>query len=174
MRRNAPDRLVLVEIMGTGKSHWARRLARKLRWAYRDCDRLVERAERRSVARIFSEDGESYFRKAESAALRRALEPRRVVVATGGGAVLKKQNRDLMRSSGLVLWLRAGPGRVWARVRGDPSRPLLDVPNPRAEIRRLLKKRNPLYRACADETVRTGAAAAKRFDGILKRHGLLS
>ncbi len=173
--KRRPERIILIGFMGTGKTHWAKRLARRLKWTVFDCDREIEKKEKRNIVRIFSEAGERYFRKKEGAMLRRALRLRKAVIATGGGVVLSRSNRRLIRDKGLAVWLQAPPELVWKRVGADRSRPLLAVSDPRIEIRRLLKKRSPLYRTAADEVVRTGSRKTiSQMTRVLKKYGLIA
>lgn len=172
--KERPLRIILIGFMGSGKTHWAKRLARRLGWRVFDCDREIEKKEKRSIVTIFDENGEAYFRKKEGAMLRRALGFKRIVIATGGGVVLNKTNRRLIREEGLSIWLKTPPSVVWKRVRENRSRPLLAVEDPRIEIRRLLKKRGPLYRTAADEVVRTGERRTRSdFMKLLRKYGLL-
>ena len=173
--KRRPERIILIGFMGTGKTHWARRLARRLKWTAFDCDSEIEKKEKRSIVAIFGEAGEAYFRKKETTILRRALGLKKAVIATGGGAVLSKSNRRLIKEKGLSVWLKTPPALVWKRVGADRKRPLLAVADPRLEIRRLLKKRSPLYRTAADEVVRTGGSkTVSNMTRILKKYGLIA
>lgn len=132
--------------MGAGKTSVGRELSGKLRMDFYDLDSEVERAEGLSVTEIFEAGGEESFRRKETemlAALSRKTSP--AVISTGGGAVLRQQNRETMDASGEVFYLRADIDTLWNRVRRKKGRPLLDVENPRAEFHELFMKRRDIY-----------------------------
>ncbi len=132
--------------MGAGKTSVGRELSRKLRMDFYDLDSEVERAEGFSVTEIFEAEGEESFRQKETemlAAVSRKTSP--AVISTGGGAVLRQQNREIMAASGEVFYLRADIDTLWNRVRSERGRPLLDVRDPRAEFRELFMKRKDVY-----------------------------
>ncbi|WP_310732505.1 shikimate kinase [Paenibacillus sp. 1011MAR3C5] len=120
-------KVVLIGFMGTGKSSVSRLLAEKLAWSCADSDAEVERAEGRSISDIFAEDGEQAFRDMESHELSKLLKQHsHTVIATGGGAVLREDNRSAMLQHGFVVALSADPEQIIARVLLDKSRPLLE------------------------------------------------
>ena len=132
--------------MGAGKTSVGRELSGKLRMDFYDLDSEVERAEGLSVTEIFKAGGEGGFRRKETemlAALSRKTSP--AVISTGGGAVLRRRNREIMQASGEVFYLRADIDTLWNRVRSEKGRPLLDVKDPRAEFRELFMKRKNIY-----------------------------
>lgn len=139
--------------MGAGKSTVARMLSEQLGWPLLDTDRAVEQRCGRTIPEIFAQDGEASFRAAETRALEdvaRLMGP--IVVSVGGGAVRAEVNRRLMRAAGTVVWLRAQPATLAARVGTGRGRPLLagsgaDV---EAELARLAEERRPLYEEVAD------------------------
>jgi len=146
-------RILLVGMMGAGKTTVGRLLAEKLGWDYLDSDEEVQAATGLTVPELFARDGEAAFRDAESAALARACadtEP--VVVSVAGGAVLRPDNRSLLRASGRVVWLRARLATLTARVGDGVGRPLLDV-DPAGTLAKLYDERRPLYEEVADLTV---------------------
>lgn len=146
-------RILLVGMMGAGKTTVGRLVAAKLGWAYVDSDAEVEQATGRGVAEIFATDGEAAFRDAEDEALRRACRgPESVVVSVAGGAVLRPANRALIRQAGLVAWLRADPATLAVRVGDGTGRPLLGD-DPLAALTALDAVRRPLYEAVADLTI---------------------
>jgi len=118
------DKLYLVGFMGAGKTTVAGALARVLGWRPEDLDQRIEARERRSVAAIFSQDGEAYFRKAERLVLHELLPERNVIIATGGGTFVDPDNCALMLSDGAVAWLDAPLTTVIQRVPPDGRRPL--------------------------------------------------
>jgi len=147
------ERILLVGMMGAGKTTTGRLVAEKLGWAYRDSDAEVERTSGLTVPQLFARDGETAFRDAETDALCRACamaEP--VVVAVAGGAVLRAENRALLRTCGRVVWLRARPGTLAARVGDGAGRPLLDG-DAAAALTHLDSVRRPLYAEVADQTI---------------------
>lgn len=146
-------RLLLVGMMGAGKSTVGHLLADRLECPYYDSDAQVESTTGRTVPEIFAEDGEAAFRRAESAALRQALAgDGSVVVSVAGGAVVDPANRALLRRSGRVVWLRARPATLAARVGDGAGRPLL-AGDPATVLARLEAERRPLYAEVADDVV---------------------
>jgi shikimate kinase len=150
--------LFLVGYRGTGKSTVARLLAERLGWGWVDADELLERRHGRSIREIFAEEGEVGFRDKEAVILEELCRGERLVVATGGGVVLREENRKRMRVAGRVVWLTADAPTLWRRLQQDPTtgerRPALTVGG-LEEVEELLRVREPLYRDCADFTVST-------------------
>jgi len=148
-----PPRLLLVGMMGAGKSTVGGLVARRLGWAFVDSDALVEEETGTTVAALFAERGEASFRRTESAVLRRVLDSEvPVVVSMGGGAVLDPANRALLRGSGTVVWLRAEPATLASRVGRGAGRPLLGR-HPASALEHLDAARRPLYLEVADRVV---------------------
>ena len=143
--------------MGAGKSSIARRLAEITGRRAEDTDAMVRREQRgRSIADIFAREGEAFFRERESAALAALRErPAGLIVATGGGIVLRADNRELLRSLGCVVFLHANEDTLFARVSRNDKRPLLRTDDPRATLSALLRAREGLYRECAHFAVDT-------------------
>lgn len=132
--------------MGAGKTSVGKELSRKLRMDFYDLDGEVERAEGLSVTGIFEAGGEESFRQKETemlAALSQKTSP--AVISTGGGAVLRRQNREIMNASGKVFYLRADVDTLWDRVRRGKGRPLLEVKDPRAEFHEIFMRRKDIY-----------------------------
>jgi len=152
--------IFLVGMMGAGKTTVGRALARRLKREFIDTDKLLVERTGVAVATVFEIEGEEGFRRRESALLRELCEGEGRVVATGGGIVLSGDNRDAMRESGTVIYLRARLESLWERTRQDTSRPLLATPNPREKLAELLKQREPLYRAAAHIVVDSGSQSA--------------
>lgn len=138
--------LALVGFMGSGKTTVGRLVARELGLTFRDTDEAIEARAGRRISEIFSADGESAFRDLERAVLGELVGEEGLVIATGGGLVCQPGNMDLLKSGALVVCLWASPDTIWERVRTQTHRPLLQVPEPEAEIRRLLALREPFYR----------------------------
>lgn len=142
--------VLLVGMMGSGKTTVGRLLARKLGWRHVDSDTQVEAATGRSVAQIFEEQGEAAFRVEEARALAEALRsPDPVVVSVAGGAVLDPANRELLQDAGSVVWLRARPDTLARRVGTGRGRPLLEG-DPAGNLAKLDAVRRPLYEEVAD------------------------
>lgn len=147
------DRLILVGMMGAGKTTVGQMLAERLGWEYLDSDAQVVADTGRTVPELFAEEGEAAFRAEESRVLADALggtEP--VVVAAAGGVVLSASNRDLLMRSGVVVWLRAAPEVLARRVGTGAGRPLLDD-DPAGTLTALYEVRRPLYESVAAVTV---------------------
>ncbi len=148
-----PRRLLLIGMMGAGKTTVGRLLADRLGCPYLDSDEQVEAMTGRTVPEIMDEDGEPAFRRAEAAALSRALgQPPPLVVSVAGGAVLDRDNRQRLRASGTVVWLRARPETLADRVGDGTGRPLLGD-DPKSALVRLDAVRRPLYAELADGVV---------------------
>lgn len=143
--------IYLVGLMGAGKSSVARELARLLGREAADTDAEVVRAAGRSIPEIFAAEGEAGFRSREAAALALLAGRSDLVIATGGGIVLRAENRERMRATGRVFYLHAPAEELHRRVArgGIPGRPLLAGGDPLGTLRRLLAERDPLYRATA-------------------------
>lgn len=146
----------LVGPMGVGKSTIGRHLAKLLKLDFVDSDREIERRTGVGIPVIFEIEGEAGFREREAAALAELTADRtRLVLATGGGAVLRPANRALLRARGVVVYLHADIEILLARTRRDRRRPLLQNPDPRRIMQELLEQRDPLYREVADLVVET-------------------
>ena len=150
----------LVGMMGAGKTTLGKALAQRLRVEFHDTDKLLVERCGVPVATIFEIEGEEGFRRRESAVLAELAQQADGVVATGGGAILSAENRELMRTHGTVVYLRARLESLWERTRHDSSRPLLATPDPRATLAQILERRDPLYREAAHLIVDTGSQSA--------------
>ncbi|MFO0752817.1 MAG: 3-dehydroquinate synthase [Thermodesulfovibrionales bacterium] len=146
--------IVLTGFMGTGKSEVGRLVAQKLRRRFVDLDSEIEREHGMSIAELFRTLGEEEFRNRETAAIRKAAEKCGTVISTGGGAVIRQENRDVLRRNGVLVCLTATPETILKRTGGGRSRPLLRVENPLLKIRELLESRRPYY-GSADITIDT-------------------
>ena len=148
--------IVMVGMMGAGKTAVGTQLARDLGVGFLDSDEEIERAAMMSVAEIFARDGEPFFRRKESQVIARLLEGTPGVLSTGGGAFMAEANRALIHARGVSVWLRADLGLLWNRVRHKTTRPLLRTPDPKATLAALYDARVPIY-AEADVAVDTAA-----------------
>lgn len=137
--------IVMVGMMGAGKTAVGRALAARLNVPFLDSDAEIETAANMTVPEIFSRDGEPFFRKKESQVIQRLLEHERCVLSTGGGAFLSDMNRQMISQSGVSVWLNADLGTLWNRVRHKDTRPLLKTPDPFATLRDLYETRVPIY-----------------------------
>lgn len=153
----APRRraVALVGMPGCGKSTVGMQLARRMGLGFCDSDQWIEAQHRMSVREFFAQHGEEAFRDLETRALRELLAAGGVVLATGGGAVLRAENRRVLYTGACVLYLRSTPEQLWRRLRHDTRRPLLQVPNPQQRLRELYAERDALYRECAHFVVNT-------------------
>ncbi|MCW5772414.1 MAG: shikimate kinase [Rhodospirillaceae bacterium] len=154
------DRLiVMIGMMGAGKSAIGRRLAQKLGMPFVDADTEIERAAGCSIEDIFSEHGESAFRDGERRVIARLLEGPPGVLATGGGAFMDPETRARLRERAITIWLKADLDTLVERVARRSNRPLLKQGDPRETLARLIALRYPVY-AEADITVETGDTPA--------------
>lgn len=144
--------IVLVGMMGAGKSSIGRRLAKKLDLPFVDADAEIELAAGMPITDIFEHHGEEYFRSGEARVIARLLEQGRRVLATGGGAFMNPATRDLIGAKGISVWLKAEPDVLLRRIRRRSDRPLLRTPDPEATLRRLIEERYPVYTE-ADVTI---------------------
>lgn len=137
--------VVLVGMMGAGKTAVGRELAQRLGVAFVDSDAEIERAADRSVAEIFARDGEGFFRDREAEVIARLLQGAPCVLAVGGGAFLREETRARIAERGIAVWLRADLELLWTRVRRKDTRPLLQTPDPYGTLKDLVARRDPVY-----------------------------
>ena len=148
--------IALIGFMGTGKSAVGRALARRLARRFIELDSLIEQNAGKSIPEIFQNDGEIGFRELEIQAVKGIAGEENVVIACGGGIVLNTINIDRLKAGGVIIYLTASPNIILKRTSRDRSvRPLLNVSDPAARIKELLKFRKPLYTHAADITVNT-------------------
>jgi shikimate kinase len=144
--------VVLVGMMGAGKSTIGRRLAARLELGFVDADTEIEAAHRMPIPDIFETYGEPYFRDGEARVIARLLDSGSCVIATGGGAVMRDETRERIHRQAVSIWLKADADVILRRVKRRADRPLLKTADPAATIERLLGEREPLYRQ-ADLTI---------------------
>lgn len=169
--------IALIGYRGSGKTAAAQLAALRLGWDWVDADVEIELRAAKSIAEIFAFAGEKQFRDLESAVLADLVQRDRTILALGGGVVLRKENRQLLRSAveagrGKIVWLGASAETLWERIQADPQtaarRPNLTASGGVEEVRRLLGEREPLYRECADLTIDTeGKSAAQVAEEIV-------
>jgi shikimate kinase len=143
----------LVGLMGAGKTTIGRSLARQLDLEFIDTDREIEGRTGVSIPTVFEIEGEDGFRKREAQVIADLSRLSGRVVATGGGVVLRPENRANLRASGFVVYLNVPPYTLWERTRHDRNRPLLQVVDPLLKLKELYSQRDPLYREVADMIV---------------------
>ncbi|MEL7091164.1 MAG: shikimate kinase [Pseudomonadota bacterium] len=148
--------VVMVGMMGAGKTAVGRALAAKLGVPFLDSDAEIERAANMSVPEIFARDGEAFFREKEAQVIARLLDEERGVLSTGGGAFLQMRNRMAISERGVSVLLDADLDLLWSRVKHKDTRPLLRTRNPRATLSEIYAARVPVY-ALADVRVRSEA-----------------
>ncbi len=141
--------IVMVGMMGAGKTAVGRALATRLNVPFLDSDAEIELAANMTIPEIFARDGEPFFRTKEAQVIQRLLENERGVLSTGGGAFMAEGNRRMITEKGVSVWLDAGLDLLWQRVRHKNTRPLLRTPDPKATLTRLYDDRVPVY-ALAD------------------------
>lgn len=150
--------IILIGFMGCGKSTVGRELKRMLGYAWIDTDEVIEERAQCSITEIFAREGEQGFRDRETEVIRSLVrgQPQSTIISTGGGAILREENRALLRQIGYVVWLRASAETVYQRTRKNRDRPILQTKNPRAVIADLLQQREPIYRECAHLVIDVG------------------
>ena len=166
-----PKNIVLIGLMGCGKSTIGRKLQTLLGYPLVDTDQLIEEKAGMAVADIFARRGEPYFREVESAVLNELSAPGnpRRIIATGGGIIGRKANRKLLSQLGYVVWLQAPVDVILQRTGRNRDRPLLQTENPREKIERLLAERSPLYHEIADLELETAGLETEEIAcGILE------
>ena len=150
-------RCALVGMPGSGKSTVGKQLAQRLGVPFIDLDHQLELVLKTSIRNFFETEGEARFRDLEAQVLAdTTAQPGGMVLSTGGGAVLRPENREVLRQFGNVLYLRASPEEIFKRVKHDRTRPLLQVGNPLHRLRELYAQRDTLYRDTATYVIETG------------------
>lgn len=180
-RRLCGRTIVMVGMMGAGKSSVGRRLAARLGLPFVDADTEIEQAANATIAEIFETHGEAYFRDGERRVIQRLLDGSSKVLATGGGAFTNPETRAAIRAAGVSIWLKVDRDLILHRVKRRSTRPLLKTGDPGAVIDRLLAERNPIY-AEADIHVQSRDVAhdvvigdiLTALDGWLSRHAVES
>jgi shikimate kinase len=150
------DNIFLIGPMGAGKTTIGRQLAQALHKTFLDVDHEIESRTGVSIPTIFDIEGEDGFRSREAQVLADLARGHDLVLASGGGAVLREDNRAVLKEYGTVVYLRADLEILYERTRRDRNRPLLQTPDPRGKIAALLAEREPIYLELADVMVETG------------------
>ena len=159
-RKYRSGNLILVGMMGSGKTTVGRMLAKHLGKVFVDSDEEIQRRTGVTIPHIFDIEGETGFRQRETAAIYDLAGRDNMVLATGGGAVLEEQNRAVLQQNSIVIYLKADVHNLWQRTRHDRNRPLLQTADPHAKLTELFKQRDPLYQQVADIVIRSGKQSA--------------
>lgn len=159
------DNIILIGFMGCGKSSVGIKLSYRLKRTIIDTDKWIERKQQTTVSEIFAQEGEAAFRQMETDCLKELIETAKgQIISVGGGLPMKEENHELLKKLGKVIYLKITPEAVYGRLKGDTTRPLLQVENPMQRIRELLAYRGPVYEKCADVIIEV---SDKSFDEIL-------
>ncbi|WP_203361770.1 shikimate kinase [Bacillus sp. REN10] len=153
--------IFMTGFMGTGKTTIGQLLADQLQMPVIDTDVYIEQQEGITIAEIFEQKGEAYFRELETAVLEKLSTNEQKVVTTGGGIIMKEKNRQLMKQCGTVVFLETDLAVIFERLRGDTSRPLIQNQE-RSRIEELYESRLPLYREAADVIIHTTNQTAEQ------------
>ena len=171
-----PGNIFLVGLMGAGKTSVGRLLAKRFGKTFYDCDQEIELRTGVKIPVIFEIEGEAGFRAREATVLRELAALKGIVLATGGGAILREENRQTLMQGGTVVYLRASLDDLWQRTRHDRNRPLLQTADPRAKLEELFAQRDPLYHEVASLVMDTGNQSlgnlANRLEQRLREHML--
>lgn len=159
--------IFLIGPMGAGKTTMGRQLAKKLNLEFIDSDRVIEERTGVDIPLIFEKEGEEGFRKREEAIIDELTQLDNIVLATGGGAILKPDNRRHLKQRGLVIYLHTDIKNLIERVRFDKNRPLLQTDDPEARLRELMETREPLYRETANITINTGEKSIRNVINVI-------
>jgi shikimate kinase len=159
-RKYQSGNLILVGMMGSGKTTIGRALARHFGLLFVDSDEELQKRTGVSITHIFDVEGEAGFRQRESAIIRDLVARDNTVLSTGGGAVLAEQNREMLAQNGIVIYLKTNAHHLWQRTRYDRNRPLLQTADPHAKLAELNSQREPLYLQVADITIQSGKQSA--------------
>lgn len=160
---NAPKSIVLIGMMGAGKSSVGRVLQRRTGLGRIDTDELIAAEFGMSIAEIFERHGEDKFRNSETEIIRKLAPDRPTIITTGGGVVVRRENIELLKKLGAVFWLTADEGTLFERASRRNERPLLRNQNPREAFAELLRQREDLYATAADFRIET---ARKSHDEV--------
>ncbi|SNR60326.1 shikimate kinase [Paracoccus sediminis] len=145
MRQRLRRHIVLIGMMGAGKTALGSELARRLHVPFTDSDVEIETAAAMSISEIFARDGEAFFRDREAQVIARILRDSPRVISTGGGAWMQDRNRAAIKAAALSVWLSCDLDTLWHRVRQRSTRPLLQTADPKGTLARLLAERDPVY-----------------------------
>jgi shikimate kinase len=147
--------IILVGYMGSGKSTVGKNIAVLRDYSFVDTDEMIEEKEKRTINEIFATEGEQSFRDMETGLLRQLIanNSEKLIISTGGGMPLRKENRELLRQLGDVVYLKASPETIYERLKDDTTRPLLQCDNPKQKIVEMIAMREPIYEESASIVV---------------------
>jgi shikimate kinase len=165
-----PPNIFLIGPMGAGKSTIGRQLASALAYTFKDSDQEIQRRTGVDIPTIFEFEGEAGFRQRERQVIDDLSQGERVVLATGGGAVLNEDNRRALTTRGFVVYLHCSPEQQYSRTARDRNRPLLQNSEPLQTLRELMEQRDPLYRQVADLVVSTEKRSASAVVREIRQH----
>jgi shikimate kinase len=154
--------IILIGPMGSGKSTIGQLLAKRLNRDFFDSDYYIEERTGVDIPRIFDIEGEDGFRLRETRALQELTQKNNLVLATGGGSIMRKENRDLLKKSGFIIFLDTSINQQMERLKHDKKRPLLQTEHPRERLTQLLEQRKPLYMELADLRIPTDRKYARK------------
>jgi len=161
--------VVLVGMMGCGKTAIGRALSARLQVPFLDSDAEIERAAQATIPEIFTRDGEPFFREREAEVIDRLLSGPSAILSTGGGAYLAERNRDSIAQKGVAVWLDAPLPLLWERVRHKDTRPLLRTPDPHATLTEIFHARTPIYKQAALRvSVQSGASIEATTSAVVE------
>jgi shikimate kinase len=168
--QKAHTNVFLIGLMGAGKTTVGRAVAKRLDRPFFDSDHEVVARTGVRIPIIFEVEGEEGFRVRESQVIDELTQRSGIVLATGGGAVLREDNRRYLKERGLVIYLRANPHELWLRTRRDKNRPLLQTEDPRGRLEALYAARDPLYNECAHLVIETGRPSISNLVNMVLSH----
>lgn len=151
----------MIGLMGAGKTTIGRQLAKALKLPFYDSDKAIEESTGVDIPTIFEFEGEEGFRDREQKMIQKLTQLQGIVLATGGGAILREENRASLKDNGYVVYLQCPVDRILERTRRDTQRPLLRTDNPKERLQELFEQRQPLYLSCADFKIDTGVLKSK-------------
>jgi shikimate kinase len=163
----SPKTVSLIGLPGCGKSTVGKHLGRALAQRFVDSDTEIERRLGEPIRTFFEREGEDRFREVEQAVIAELTGQPDIVLATGGGAVLRPTNRESLRASSTVIYLRSTPEELFRRLRHDTHRPLLQVRDPLAKLRALYRERDPLYRETAHYLIEVGRPSVQTLVNMI-------
>lgn len=151
----------MIGLMGAGKTTIGRQLAKALKLPFYDSDKAIEESTGVDIPTIFEFEGEEGFRDREQKMIQKLTQLQGIVLATGGGAILREENRNALKNNGYVVYLQCPVDRILERTRRDTQRPLLRTDDPKERLQQLFEQRQPLYLSCADFKIDTGVLKSK-------------
>jgi len=155
------ENIYLIGLMGAGKTTIGRQLAKALQLPFYDSDKAIEEQTGVDIPTIFEYEGEKGFRDREQNMIQELTKIDGIVLATGGGAILREQNRTALNENGFVVYLQCSVDKILQRTKRDNQRPLLYTDNPRERIEALFEEREGLYLSCADFKIETSSMQSK-------------